>query len=393
MKMKNKNILIFTYFGIDKPGGVQSIIKNITNNVSDINFRIFALGDKKFKKTTQKGVKSFTSPLLKRGKKVKEKEVKKLLQKVYSEFKPDIVHCHNASYMFDPDLIQIFFNFFKEKGIPLIEHAHHANIRRKDIVEKSINLEWDKIIVVSEFAYNRIAPIVKDTDKIEIVPNCVDRDIFQPKTSEKKKNWKEKLKIEKKFVFAFPSRTIRISTGEIGEQKQFKTVLKALSSLKKQGFDDFCLLVTSLGDYHEKKDVKKDFKKIIKKFNLLDNLKIFPEKLNQKEMHKFYTPADIILFPSLRESFGLITLEGMAMGIPVIGARSGGIKGIIENKEDGILVEPKDYKDLANKIKLLTENQKLYKKIVENGLQKVESYCSRKYVKTIKSLWEEVIKK
>src|SRR6056297_409163 len=391
MKMKNKNILIFTYFGTDKPGGVQSIIKSIINNTPDVNFGIFALGEKKFKKTTQKGVKSFTSPLLKRGKKVKEKEVKKLLQKVYSEFKPDIVHCHNASYMFDPDLIQIFFNFFKEKGIPLIEHAHHANIRRKDIVEKSINLEWDKIIVVSKFAYNRIAPTVEDPNKIEIVPNCVNRDVFSPRTSEQKNKWKEKLNIKKKFVFAFPSRTIRISTGEIGKQKQFKTVLKALSLLKKQGFDNFCLLVTNLGDYHKKEKVKNKFKKVIKQFNLLDNLKIFPEKLKQKEMYKFYTPADIILFPSLKESFGLITLEGMAMGIPVIGARSGGIEKIIEDKEDGILVEPKNFKELTNKIKLLIDNPDLYNRIVKNGLKKAESYCSRKYVKTIKSLWKEVI--
>lgn len=76
------------------------------------------------------------------------------------------------------------------------------------------------------------------------------------------------------------------------------------------------------------------------------------------ELDDFYKECDIFVAPSLYESFGLIFLEAMAWGKPVIGCNVGGIPEIIRNNENGFLIEPDDHEALAEKILELRDEMK-----------------------------------
>jgi glycosyltransferase involved in cell wall biosynthesis len=73
-------------------------------------------------------------------------------------------------------------------------------------------------------------------------------------------------------------------------------------------------------------------------------------------MASYYQNASMFVMPSLFEPFGMTTQEAMACGVPVIASKYGGIRTVISNKENGILVDPKDADEFAAEmIRLLTD--------------------------------------
>jgi glycosyltransferase involved in cell wall biosynthesis len=96
-----------------------------------------------------------------------------------------------------------------------------------------------------------------------------------------------------------------------------------------------------------------------------------------EELKRYYRNCDVFVAPSLYESFGLIYLEAMAWGKPVIGCDAGGVPEIVEDGETGILIPPEDVNALAEAI-INLEDEKLRAKIGENGRKKVENDFSNK---------------
>ncbi|MFT2007604.1 glycosyltransferase family 4 protein [Pontibacter sp. 13R65] len=85
---------------------------------------------------------------------------------------------------------------------------------------------------------------------------------------------------------------------------------------------------------------------------------------------------DVVLLPSLNESFGLVLPEAMRAGVAVIGSNFGGIPEIIDDMETGMLFENGNTKDLASKLKLLYQNKELREKLAKQGKQKADRIFS-----------------
>jgi glycogen(starch) synthase len=89
--------------------------------------------------------------------------------------------------------------------------------------------------------------------------------------------------------------------------------------------------------------------------------------------HAYLRDALALLLPSRTDSFGIVLLESWLYGRPVIAAEAGGIPGVVDNGNNGILVPFGDISSLANAIKLLLEDQELNSILGENGRQKLIS--------------------
>ena len=101
--------------------------------------------------------------------------------------------------------------------------------------------------------------------------------------------------------------------------------------------------------------------------------------------------SDICVFPSIYEPFGIVALEAMALGKPVVASRLGGFAEIIEDGIDGILFEPKNILDLANKIKMLLYNDDLREKIGKMAIKKaLEKYSWKSIAEETKKVYFEV---
>lgn len=114
------------------------------------------------------------------------------------------------------------------------------------------------------------------------------------------------------------------------------------------------------------------------------------------ELKTIYASADIFVAPSItakdgdQEGFGLVMLEAMASGLPIVASNSGGISDLIHDNENGLLVNEKDVSGIAEKVNLLIEDNELYERIVSETQKTAGKYdykvIAKRYAKIMDGL-------
>lgn len=111
--------------------------------------------------------------------------------------------------------------------------------------------------------------------------------------------------------------------------------------------------------------------------NLTHNLKIekhvkFHGKVDRGQLLKIYQDYDLFLLPSIfQEPFGVVLIEAMARGVPVVATDTGGIPEVISHEVNGLLVSPEDSIKMAEAVKRLIDNPLLAQKLSNNGIRTV----------------------
>lgn len=152
--------------------------------------------------------------------------------------------------------------------------------------------------------------------------------------------------------------------------------------------DDIVLNIYGSGPEEEK------IKKIIEEDNLSDKV-ILHGSINNNLLPDFYKKCDIVLVPSitvngLQEATSISAIEAMSCGIPVIASKIGGLEQMIINEENGLLVEEKNYLEIAKKMEFLYKNPKIREKISKNARKYVMEHhshivASKKYLEIFMS--------
>lgn len=106
----------------------------------------------------------------------------------------------------------------------------------------------------------------------------------------------------------------------------------------------------------------------------LENVIHFAGSKGQEELVQYYSVADVLVLPSLYESFGMVALEAMACGKPVVVTTACGVSTIIENGKDGIVIPPHDIGALADKLMLLLNTHQLKDLIGKAARTKAMNY-------------------
>lgn len=102
--------------------------------------------------------------------------------------------------------------------------------------------------------------------------------------------------------------------------------------------------------------------------------------------------ADCILLPSEKESFGLVALEGMACGVPVVGSTAGGIPEVVKHGETGFLATVGDYEKMAAYVLELLRNQELWVRFSQNCLKRAnEKFCADDIVDQYEAVYRRVL--
>ncbi|MDH4945458.1 glycosyltransferase family 4 protein [Sulfurimonas sp. C5] len=151
--------------------------------------------------------------------------------------------------------------------------------------------------------------------------------------------------------------------GRIEEAKGQIVAIEAISKLKELNIQ--LIIVGAAMD----EDYLVRLKNIVKNLSI-ENKVIFTGFT--KEVDKYMQLCDISIMATENETFGLVVIESMANGTPVIAKNMGGPLEIIENNVDGLFYDGSP-SDLASKIKLLYDDKNLLQKLCENGMKKVEN--------------------
>jgi D-inositol-3-phosphate glycosyltransferase len=171
-------------------------------------------------------------------------------------------------------------------------------------------------------------------DKIAIIPCGVNLDLFKPLD---KQTARKELGLDHQKVILF--------VGRIEPLKGLEQLLGALNYI--EGGKPPLLMIVG-GDEYSQGRVRM-LQRIAKELQI-ENRVVFAGSVAQERLPLFYSAADICAIPSYYESFGMVALESLACGTPIVATNVGGIRGIIRQSEMGRLVNDNSPKNLASKI-------------------------------------------
>lgn len=249
----------------------------------------------------------------------------------------------------------------------------------------------DNIITISE-EHNHHNNDVKYIKKVIKSNNNID--YLFPVSKELTDFYKEKVKSKVVYIpnslNFFPSKLNKLNTknivaiGRLSLEKGFIDLIDVMKEVNKV---DKEIVLDIYGDGMERNTIIKK----IKEYNLNNNIQlkgfVSPQKL-QKYLEKY----TLILIPSYKESFGLVALEAMSYGIPVIMYDTA--KGPLElvNKDNGVVIKNRDTKKMAQEIVKLSNNKDELIRLGGNGRKKSEEYSFDKIKITLNNFIEQILK-
>jgi len=139
-------------------------------------------------------------------------------------------------------------------------------------------------------------------------------------------------------------------------------------------------------------DPKIDYYKSICKKIGVENQFIFYGNLDLKERNELYGKADIFVMPSIEEALGIVFLEAMANEIPVIGSNVGGIPEIINDQENGFLINPFDIDELSIKTIDLLIDKDLRIRFIRNAKITLEKFSNEKTFNCLMEIYANLIR-
>lgn len=110
-----------------------------------------------------------------------------------------------------------------------------------------------------------------------------------------------------------------------------------------------------------------------------------------EDVRLWYRRAYIFVLMSENESFGRVSVEAMACGVPVVAADSGGIPEIIRHQRDGLLVPPGDVEKLQAALTSILEDQLLRDRYAQSALKRAEHFSLDKHVARMVEIFEDTI--
>ncbi len=300
-----------------------------------------------------------------------------VLKRILERYRPDIVHAHHA---FTPiPLLTLRAAFVNGYGTVLTNHS--AYLYNYDYLLKALGyivyplrtVFWktDRIIAVSRVAAKFIRTFAPQA-RITVIPNGVDTAKFSPRGS-------------KKFREMIGGDFLILYVGRLVHRKGVHLLVDAMTYLKDE-IPNAKLVIAGSGHLYSV------LKEKIETNDLKDSV-VLLGKVDERDLPDLYRSADIFVLPSLYgESFGIVVLEAMASGLPVIASPVGGVREVIKNCVNGILLKEKSPRSIALQVLKLYQNPRLRKSLALKARKTaVERYDWKIVAKKVEKVYEKIL--
>ncbi|MFA4940983.1 MAG: glycosyltransferase family 4 protein [Patescibacteria group bacterium] len=276
-----------------------------------------------------------------------------LPQLFFRLFSFDIVYLHYP-FFGTAEIVWLAKTIFNKK-FKLIIH-YHMDVKNSspifkilswpnEIIKNSLFKKAEIITCASlDYVKNSDIAIIykKYPEKFIEIPFGVDTEKFKPNNLQK---------ITQKIIKI-------LFVGGLDRAHYFKGINVLLAAISKLKIQNYQLQIIGDGD------LKPEYEKQAKELGAADKI-IFSGKVSDEELPAIYQQADLFILPSINknEAFGLVLLEAMACGVPVIASNLPGVRTVFENGKQGLLCKPNDVDDLKNKIEEILSNEEKRKKM------------------------------
>jgi len=270
------------------------------------------------------------------------------------------------------DLLIVFMlKIFRKK---IVLHLHNKGASSFNNIFRELGYRYvfnnTKVILLSDLLYYDVEKYVKK-EQVYICPNGI------PNSSQLRINEKSNNEVVNLLFLS----NIMIEKGVL-------VLLEACARLKERGQKFICHFVGGWKDFG-----KEEANKILIRRNL-DKCVYFHGPKYEDDKKHFFEIADIFVFPTYYETFGLVNLEAMQNSLPIISTFEGGIPDIVIEGETGFLCPQKDIDCLVEKIELLINNPELRIKMGKAGRKRFEDnftleHFERRFTKIVKNIMVE----
>ncbi|MEO0182381.1 MAG: glycosyltransferase family 4 protein [candidate division WOR-3 bacterium] len=220
------------------------------------------------------------------------------------------------------------------------------------------------LIAVSETARDTFIPYIPG--EYTIIPNGVDLERFHPRVPPLPEFKGKKKKI--------------LYLGRLDRRKGLIELLKALPLIKEE-LKEVLLIVVGKGP------LENECRRLVANLGLTDSV-IFRGYAPAKEIPSYYASCDIYCSPALGgESFGIVLLEAMAVGKPVVASRIPGYDRVIIDGYNGLFFNPHNQGEIAEKIIEVLSNDSIRQRLIRNGLEFVKNYSWDNMAKKIEDFY------
>lgn len=289
------------------------------------------------------------------------------LIKLFWNLKPDLIHTH----LFQPRVYVSIAYLFYYRTILITQKHNSVNPRKHNIFvlfEMLSILVNRKVIAISQSVKNSLIKYELIPErKIYVLPNCIDYKEFK-EIVDFRKNFREK--------------PIIIGTvGRLERQKGTKYLLMAMKIILLK-YPHTRLEIVGDGSLLE------ELKNLSSKLGISNSVVFFGKFVNVKP---FYSRMDVFVLPSIYEGFGIVLLEAMASGVPVVATDVDGIKEVILDSHCGILVPPKNPEAIANAVIKIIENPQLTQSLIDQGFTRVKLFDVQEHVMKLDNLYTNLL--
>lgn len=381
-KKNSLKILIFSTAYLPLVGGAELAIKEITSRIQNFEFDLITAKLKRGLLNFER-IENINVYRIGVGIEFLDKILLSILgffkaRKLHKERKYDLVHGIMASY---GSLSAYLFKFFYPQ-IPFILTLQEGSLEMNSFIDRffqrKIIKEADAITAISNYLlnfakkFNKFAPIY-------LIPNGVDLKKFKIKKE------KSRIKEIKKNLGIRDDEKNIITISRLVPKNNVETIIKSLEYLKNLNNQKIKLIIIGSGFLENK------LKNLSRNLGLEEKI-IFCGEIENELIPDYLKIAALFVRPSLSEGFGSAFLEAIAARIPVIATNIGGIPDFIENGKTGIFCNPQDPEDLAKKITLILNDEKLRNGLIKNSQKLVaEKYNWDAIAKEFQKIYEQVV--
>jgi D-inositol-3-phosphate glycosyltransferase len=266
-------------------------------------------------------------------------------------------------------LIQMFHTLARMKNRVARDAFEQEPSERIDI-ETHLLREADRIVAATQAEVAQIQWLYQvSTEHVIVIPPGVDTGRFYAIAIDEAKEFIG-IPVEKRMV---------LFVGRIESLKGIDTLLYAMASLEQSGlFADHgaCLAIIG-GEADESSEELSDemvrLTSLSEELNLQDIVR-FLGRRDQDTLPYYYSAAEVVVVPSHYESFGLVALEAMACGTPVIASETGGLAFLIKDGETGFHVPAGDTEALRSKLKIILDDDVLRRRFGRQAAAYAQGY-------------------
>lgn len=360
-------------------GGIASYIEDLNksleeqHNLTVISIKPYVVTDISLKNLVIKIFTIFTN------------SVKILKTSFFDKFTLAHVHTSSNLSLLENSIYTLLLKFCCRKKVILHIHApdfdkyfrrdhkdftsSQASIFQQYAIKRILNL-CDSIIVLSNYWEKLIISEIHDPSKIVVVPNAVNETFFLTISTADSRN-KLGLPQDKKIIF---------SLGVLVPRKGFHDLITAMKIVTQTRQDVLCVIGGKGGE-------RDKLLKMISDKNLQDSV-LLAGYIPSSSLNVWYNAIDLFVLPSYSEGLPIAMLEALACGKPFVGTRVGGVPEIITSDDYGLLVDPADTEDLAEKILIALDREWDQEAI----LAYAEQYTWENITKEIMGVYEQVLR-